>query len=65
MKQMGLKSILKRKFKVCTKDSNHNYPVAQNSLNRNFSSEKLGQKWVSDITYIKVAGNMNRVGKIK
>lgn len=59
MKEMGLKSILKKKSKVCTTDSNHLYPVAENHLNRNFESEKLGQKWVSDITYIKVAGKWN------
>jgi len=56
MKKMGLRSILKKKFKVCTTDSNHNYPVAENQLNRDFKSKTLGQKWVSDITYIKVAG---------
>lgn len=59
MNKMGLKSILRKKFKVCTTDSNHNYPIAKNELNRNFKSEKLGQKWVSDITYIRVAGNWN------
>ena len=59
MKKMELRSILKKKFKVCTTDSNHSYPVAKNQLNRDFKSEKLGQKWVSDITYIKVAGKWN------
>lgn len=59
MKQMGLKSILKRKFRVCTTDSNHNYPIAGNELNRSFTSNELGQKWVSDITYFKIAGKWN------
>lgn len=59
MKQMGLKSVLRKRFKVCTTDSNHHYPISPNQLNRNFKSEKLGQKWVSDITYIKVAGKWN------
>ena len=64
MKEMGLKSILKRKFKVCTTDSNHNYPVAENFLNRDFKSEQLGEKWVSDITYIRIAGQWNYVTTI-
>ena len=50
MKEMGLRSILKRKF-VITTDSNHNHLIAENKLNREFSTFKLGEKWVSDITY--------------
>lgn len=53
MKEMGLKSILRRKF-IVTTDSKHEYQVADNVLNRNFHTEELGEIWVSDITYIKV-----------
>lgn len=53
MKEMGLRSVLKRKF-VVTTDSNHHYLIAENELNRGFYSLKLGVKWVSDITYIRV-----------
>jgi len=53
MKEMGLRSVLKRKFTITT-DSNHQYLIAENELNREFSSLKLGEKWVSDITYIRV-----------
>jgi len=58
MKEMGLKSILKRKF-VVTTDSNHQYLIAKNELNREFDSLKLGEKWVSDITYIRVNDHWN------
>jgi len=58
MKEMGLKSILKRKF-VVTTDSKHSFPIAKNELDRDFSSLKLGEKWVSDITYIRVKDNWN------
>jgi len=54
MKNMGLKSALSKKFKVMTTDSKHEYPVAENILNRNFYVQELGKVWVSDITYIKV-----------
>lgn len=58
MKEMGLKSILKRKY-VITTDSKHPYPISGNELDRNFTSLKLGQKWVSDITYIRVNDDWN------
>ena len=53
MKQMGLKSVLKRKF-VSTIDSKHTQSIANNVLNREFSSSKIG-----DITYIRVNDNWN------
>ena len=37
MKEMGLKSVLKRKF-ITTTDSKHVFPIAENELNRNFTS---------------------------
>jgi len=51
MRQMGLYSRVKRKF-VVTTDSNHNLPVADNLLGRDFIAAKPNQKWVADITYI-------------
>jgi len=58
MKDMGLRSVLKRKF-VLTTNSNHPYLAAENELNREFSSFKLGEKRVSDITYIRVNDDWN------
>ena len=58
MKEMGLKSVLKRKF-VATTDSNHAFPIAENVLNRDFDSLQIGEKWISDITYIRVNNNWN------
>jgi len=51
MQKNGISSKIKKKYKATT-DSNHNLPVAENILNREFSSEKRDTKWVSDITYI-------------
>jgi transposase InsO family protein len=56
MREMGLRSVLKRKF-VATTDSKHILPIADNALGRNFSSAGLSKKWVSDITYIRVGDN--------
>lgn len=58
MKKMHLKSVLRRKY-VVTTDSNHSYPIAENILDRNFTSYQLGEKWVSDITYIRVNDQWN------
>ena len=64
MKELGLRSILSKKFRVCTTDSNHQFPIADNVLNRNFTSLKIGEKWVSDITYIRVANKWSYVTTI-
>jgi transposase InsO family protein len=51
MDEMGLRSIMKRKYKATT-DSRHNKPVAKNHLSRQFKPAKLNQVWAGDITYI-------------
>lgn len=58
MKELGLKSVLRKKY-VITTDSNYSFPIAENELNREFSSYQLGEKWVSDITYIRVNDHWN------
>ncbi len=52
MRQHGIVSKHKRKFKVTTTNSAHAYPVAENLLRRNFKVSEPGQYWVSDITYV-------------
>jgi putative transposase len=51
MKQLGLRSKLSRKFKVTT-NSNHNYLIVENILNREFIVKIPSKAWVSDITYV-------------
>lgn len=51
MKANDIKAKTVKKYKATT-NSNHNLPVAENLLNREFTAEKPNQKWVSDITYI-------------
>ncbi|MFV8369576.1 IS3 family transposase [Flavobacterium sp. LB2R40] len=51
MKQLGLRSKLSKKFKVTT-NSNHNYLIVENILNREFVVKMPSKVWVSDITYI-------------
>lgn len=54
MKASNLQARRKRKFKHTT-DSNHNYPIAPNRLNRRFTTERRNAVWVSDITYIETS----------
>jgi putative transposase len=50
---LGLYGIRKGKFKSTT-NSNHNKPYAPNILQQNFSADYPNQKWVSDITEMKI-----------
>jgi transposase InsO family protein len=51
MRQAGLRSKVRRKYRVTT-DSKHHFPVAPNLLQRNFTAAAPNQAWVSDITYL-------------
>jgi transposase InsO family protein len=53
MKRERIFSTVKKKY-VVTTNSKHNYPIVPNLLQRNFTTNTSGTKWVSDITYIKV-----------
>lgn len=52
MRKEGLRSKIKKRFKITT-NSNHGYSISENYLSRNFKSNALNDAWVSDITYIK------------
>jgi transposase InsO family protein len=51
MRKNGIRSKTRKKYKATT-DSNHDLPVAENILNRDFTAHARDKKWVSDITYI-------------
>jgi transposase InsO family protein len=51
MRKAGLRSKIRRKYRVTT-DSKHHFPIAPNLLERNFTTEVPDKVWVSDITYL-------------
>ena len=51
MRENGLRSKVRRKYKVTT-NSKHNYPASPNLLNRKFEVDEPDKVWVSDITYV-------------
>jgi transposase InsO family protein len=51
MQQQNIRAKTRRKF-CCTTDSDHDLPVAENLLDRQFNPEMANQRWVADITYV-------------
>ncbi len=52
MRKAGIQARTRRKYKVTTTNSRHSYPVAPNTLNRQFWAGGPNEKWVGDITYV-------------
>lgn len=52
MKAQNLRTKHKRRFKVITTDSKHNYAVSPNRLKRDFYASSPNKTYVGDITYI-------------
>ena len=48
MHKEAIRSIMYKKYRVQTTDSAHDYPVAKNLLNREFTAEKPGQNRTAD-----------------
>jgi len=51
MRVNGIAAKTARKFR-CTTDSNHDLPVAENLLGRQFDPAAANESWVADITYV-------------
>jgi putative transposase len=54
MQQHGIQVRGKRRFRVTTTDSWHDFPVAPNWLDRHFTVAAPNQTWVGDLTYIAI-----------
>jgi putative transposase len=52
MRQHGIVAKSARQFRIRTTDSNHDLPVAENLLDRQFQAGGGNEVWLGDITYI-------------
>jgi putative transposase len=52
MRQHAIRARASRRYRVCTTDSKHSLPVAENLLDQNFVADRPDQVWLADITYI-------------
>jgi len=52
MRDNGIAAKTARKFRCTTTDSNHDLPVAENLLDRQFNPSDANEVWLADITYI-------------
>ena len=52
MKGLRIQAISHQKFRVNTTDSNHDFPIAANVVDRDFTAAKPNEVWLSDMTSI-------------
>ena len=52
MREAGIAAKTARRFRCTTTDSDHDLPVAENLLDRQFNPSEANEAWVADITYI-------------
>jgi putative transposase len=52
MRHHGIHAITPRRFRACTTDSRHDWPIAPNRLAQKFAAERPNQVWLADITYV-------------
>jgi transposase InsO family protein len=53
MREHEIRSVVKRRFKIRTTESNHTHPIAPNRLERCFDQPLPDGAWAADITYVR------------
>jgi transposase InsO family protein len=52
MRRHGIRALTPRRFRICTTDSDHSLPIAQNRLDQKFVASRPNQIWLADMTYV-------------
>jgi putative transposase len=52
MRRQGIRAVTPRRFRICTTDSCHDWPIAPNRLGQKFAAQRPNQVWLADITYV-------------
>ena len=52
MREEAIKAKTHRRFRVRTTDADHDHPVADNVLARDFAADAPDAKWATDVTYV-------------
>lgn len=52
MREDGLRSVHRQRYRVSTTDSDHHEPIAPNIINQEFNASFPHEKWGADITYV-------------
>ena len=52
MRRHGIRAIMARPRWMRTTDSRHDFPIAPNLIERNFTADALNRIWLADITYV-------------
>jgi putative transposase len=52
MRRHGIRAIMARPWRARTTDSRHDFPIAANLLERNFTAAAPNRIWLADITYV-------------
>ena len=62
MRHHGIQAQTQRRFRVCTTDSHHDWPIASNRLDRNFAVKRPNQVWLAGISAPQLAAYDMRAG---
>jgi putative transposase len=52
MRREGIRAVTPQRFRACTTDSRHDWPIAPNRLAQKFAAERPNQVWLADISYV-------------